>query len=111
METLEIKRIGYYPVIGDDILNPLCADCFAENPTEDYEELGEDSTYTWDYDYDTPTHCCSCEALILTQLSKDGYWYIMEYLIDPRNWNKVTATWITAYGTELANYFVKLDRR
>jgi len=108
MESHRIATIGYFPIVGDEMVGvAYCDECWGNDKiapiTQDFEEIGVDSSYGYYQELDTPLHCDGCDALIKTELTKEGYWYLLENLLDSSYWSASSATWATAWSNELAN--------
>lgn len=100
----QIRGVGYYPIVDDEMLGvSYCDECWGTSVpiTADFEEVGVDSTYGHDSELDTPIHCDVCNALIKTRLSREGYYYVLDYVLDPECWSPTTATWAKAWSAEI----------
>jgi hypothetical protein len=82
-----MEPAGYY-VIGDDgepLGISLCTDCFIdnlkrENPLADMSDIqGQEPIGYW-HETDTPVHCESCEALLVTTLTEYGVRYVQSLI-------------------------------
>ena len=110
-ETLE--TIGYYPIVnGDTIGTIICQSCWTGDlVTEDFEEIGNGSTYGYGHEFDAPVICDCCFVLIATRLTRDGLSYVLGNIQDPQSWNKYTAQWAKLWHKEIDEVITKgLDR-
>ncbi|NBQ48685.1 MAG: hypothetical protein EBU33_09565 [Sphingobacteriia bacterium] len=106
MKAREIRRVGYFPIVNDDVLGvAYCDVCWGNDGiapmTEEFEEVGEDATFNYYHELDAPLHCDGCGLLIKTGLTREGYYYILDYILDPDNWTETSATWATAWSKEI----------
>ena len=89
---------GYYVVIDDVPLVPLCPSCAAEQAPngipEEWEPLG------WG-EVDSPTHCAECEALIVEHLTSDGVEYVLEALTLGDERAEVLEAWREAFASHI----------
>jgi hypothetical protein len=95
------EPVGYY-FGGSDA---ICADCVAAEAglaaeVQHDSDTGDDQIAAIfpDTESDSPEHCLQCEALILHNLTADGYAYVAEALADGGGRMEILNTWQAAYG-------------
>ena len=112
METGKVVEIGYFPIVDGEMLCVAYGECcWGEDGiapiTQDFEEIGTGSTYGYYHEFDTPVHCDGCQSLIKTELTKEGYYYLLDYIFDPNCWNNTTAVWAVAWGNEINERLIR----
>lgn len=89
---------GFYVVIDDQAIVPLCADCAeAARPDgipEEWEPLGAGEV-------DGPTHCDTCGALIVERLTPDGVDYVRGAIAQGAGRAEILEAWREAYANYL----------
>jgi|APCry1669189883_1035261.scaffolds.fasta_scaffold02551_3 hypothetical protein len=90
---------GWYIVVGDEILGiAQCAEC-AENGDLAGAALAGDfwEPISYHHETDTPVHCDSCEALIVTGLTPEGRDYVSEAVLSRQGRPEVLDAWAIAF--------------
>jgi hypothetical protein len=104
-ETVRIVDGDYhnpagYHVFGDGEFTDvtLCTDCYAHD-----NALGHDEPIGYWHETDTPIHCTTCDALLVTTLTRHGVEWVRDAIASSYGRNEIKRAWSIAFADELSD--------
>jgi len=90
---------GYYIVVDGEVIGTAqCCDCADNGDRAGAAIEGDDwEPISYHHETDTPVHCDSCEALIVTSLTNDGINYVRDAIASGDGRAEVLEAWATAW--------------